>query len=118
MLPPGVEARFRKIEDDLAVTAELQRRAELRAKDDVGHLQAIQNAMARWLDRMADRQETFEQRQAEFETKLNALIDLQFRSENAAQEMKLAVAAMSRTVAELSQTVDRFLKSRTDGGAN
>lgn len=117
MLPPDAEARFKKIEDDLAVTAELQRRAESRAKDDVEHLRAVQDAMARWQDQMAERQVELTERQADFDAKMNALIDAQMRGEAATQEMKQSVAEVSRTVAELSRTVDRFLKSRSDGGA-
>ena len=101
LLPEEVEARFRRIEDALAVTAELQRRAELRTQEDVQHLTAVQNAMARWMDRMAERQD-------EFEGKRNALIDIQMRGD---QEMRAALA-------ELSRTVDRFLKTRSNGGGN
>jgi hypothetical protein len=101
MLPEDAEARFRRIEDNLVVTAELQRRAEARSKEDIDHLKAIQNAMARWMDKMADRQD-------EFESKLNAVIDIQMRGE---QEMRAAIA-------DLSRTVDRYLKSRTNGGDN
>jgi len=90
MFSPETEARFRRIEDDLAVTAELQRHAEMRSKDDSEHLHAVQDAMARWMDRMADKQD-------EYEAKLNALIAVQM---------------------ELSRIMDRFLRARTNGGEN
>jgi len=104
LLPEEVEARFRRIEDALAVTAELQCRAELRTQEDGQHLTAVQTAMARWMDRMAERQD-------EFEGKLNALIEAQMRGEGDTRDMKAAIA-------ELSRTVDRFLKTRTNGSAN
>ena len=85
--------------------------------------------MARWLEKLADMQDEYEARlaehearqdeyearheawQAENETKMNALIDAQVRTDQ-------ALAVLSQTVAELSRTVDRFLKSRTDGQGN
>jgi hypothetical protein len=97
MLPEDVQARFRQIEDNLVVTAELQRRAEARSQEDIEHLKAIQGAMARWMDKMADRQD-------EFEVKMNALIDAQMRGE-----------AENR---ELRRIVELYLKSRTNGGGN
>ena len=129
MFAPDVEARFKKIEDDLTVASEILLRFEMRAIDEIDHLKAVQDAMARWVDKMADRQDGYEARQDEYEaklaehearhearqaeheawqaeneTKMNALIDAQVR--------------LSETVAELSRTVDRFLKSRTDGQGN
>ena len=67
-----------------------ERHAEMRSKDDSEHLHAVQNAMARWMDRMADKQE-------EYEAKVNALIAAQM---------------------ELSRIMDRFLRARTNGGEN
>ena len=87
---PEVEARFKRIEDAQVVTAELQRRFELEGKERIGRLEAIQDAMTRWQDQMADKQQ-------EFETKMNALVD---------------------GLIELRRTVDRFLKARTNGGEN
>ena len=116
MLPPDAEERFRRIEDNLVVTAELQRRGEARLQEEVARLKAIQDAMARWMD-------GFEDRQKELEVKLNALTDAQIRSEEGVRqsqaetrEMKAAIADLSRTVAELSLTVDRYLRARTNGG--
>ena len=97
MLPEDAEARFRRIEDNLGVTAELQRRAEARSKEDIGHLKGIQDAMARWMDKMADRQD-------EFEVKMNALIDAQIRGEAETRELR--------------QMLELYLKSRTNGGGN
>jgi len=97
MLTPEVADRFRKIEDTLAVIAELQRRAESRTQEDLDRLRAIQNAMAQWQDKMADRQD-------DFDVKLTALTDAQLRLE--------------ATVERLSETLDRFLKSRSNGGVN
>jgi hypothetical protein len=83
MFDPDVEARFQRIEDELLVTAELQRRFEMEGKERIGRLEAFQDAMAR------SRQEV--------DGKMSALIDI---------------------VAHLSETVERFLKSRSNGGAN
>ena len=146
MLPEDVEARFRRIEDNLVVTAELQRRGEARAQDEIEHLKAIQDAMARWMDKLADRQDEMAGRQDEFDGKLNALIDAQIRGEHETREMKAAIAGLealveiqmrgeqemraaiadasrtvadlSRTVADLSRTVELYLKARTNGGGN
>src|SRR5215471_15350352 len=111
MLAPDVEERFRKIEDNLLVMSELQRRYEARTDDKVDHLKAIQNAMAQWMDKMADQQERMEERQErmeglqeEMQGKLNALIDAQIDVREA--------------LAELSRTVDRSLKARMNGGPN
>ena len=103
MLPEEVEARFRKIEDNLVVITELHRRGEARAREDIERLAAIQNGMARWMERMAERQD-------EYEVKRNALIDAQIQGEAETRQLKAVVE-------ELSRTVDRFLKARTNGGA-
>ena len=95
MFAPDVEARFKKIEDHQVVAAELLHRFEMEAKDRIGRLEAVQDAMARWL--------------GEMDTKMSALVDAQLRSE-------AAIAALSQKVDRLSDTVDRFLKSRLDGG--
>jgi chromosome segregation ATPase len=95
MLAPDVEARFRKIEDDLAVAAELLRRFERRTEERLGHVEAVEDAMARWQDKMADRQD-------EMEAKQNLLVDAQIE--------------MRQALAELARTVDRFLKARSNGG--
>jgi len=97
MLPEDVEARFRRIEDNLAVTAELQRQAEDRSKEDIDHVKAIQDAMARWMDKMADRQD-------EFEVKMSALIDAQIQGEAETRELR--------------RMLELYLKSRTNGGGN
>ena len=99
MLPEEVEARFRRIEDVLTVIVELQRRSEARSQEDIQHLKAVQDAMAQWVDRIATRQD-------EFEDKLNALIDIQQRE---GQEVRALIA-------DLGRTVDRFLRTRTNGG--
>ena len=90
MFAPDVEARFRKIEDHLTVAAEILHRFEMRTEDEIDHLKAVQNAMARWQDQMADRQA---------------------RTEEEMSELRAALL-------ELSRTVDRFLRARTDGGVN
>ena len=86
---PEVEERFRRIEDAHAVTAELLRRFELETKERAGHAERIQDAMLRWLEQMAVLHQ-------QLEAKLAAVADAHLR---------------------LEETVDRFLKSRTDGGA-
>ena len=90
MFAPDVEARFKRIEDAHIVAAELLDRFEKKTDERMDHLEAIQNAMARWLDRIAERQE----------------------------EDERAMREMRESVAELSRTVDRFLKSRSNGGVN
>jgi hypothetical protein len=65
--------------------------------------------MARWVDKMADRQTEHEARTADLDIKFNALVDAQLRNEAATQDMKQALT-------DLSRTVDRFLRSRSDGG--
>src|SRR5713226_3536255 len=102
MFAPDVEERFNKIEDNLLVMSELQRRFEARTEDRVDRLAAIQNAMAVWTDKMADRQDRMAERQEEMQVKM--------------LELREALAALSHTVAELSHTVDRFLKARMNGG--
>ncbi len=97
MFAPDVEERFKKIEDNLLVMSELQRRFEARTEDRADHLAAIQNAMAVWMDKMADQQ-------VEMQDKLNALIDSQLE--------------LREALAELSHTVDRFLKARMNGDPN
>lgn len=82
MFAPDVEARFKRIEDELAVAAELLRRFEKKADDRLDHVEAVQNAMARWLAEIGDR--------------MNALADAHLR---------------------LADTVERFLKARSNGGS-
>ena len=95
MLPPDAEARFRKIEDDLTVAAELLTRFERRSDDRFSHAEAVQAAMAHWLD--------------EISAKVNILTDAQIES-------RQAMAELRQTVDRLTQTVDRYLRSRTNGG--
>ena len=83
MFSPEVEARFKRIEDVQAVTAELQHRFEMKCDERPDRLEAIQNAMARWLGELND--------------KMNALTDAHIR---------------------LADTVERYLRSRTDGRSN
>jgi hypothetical protein len=47
MFAPDVEARFKRIEDAHIVAAELLDRFEKKTDERIGHLEAIQNAMAR-----------------------------------------------------------------------
>jgi|GEM_PF-3626474 len=116
MFAPDVEARFKRIEDAQAVAAELLRRFELKTDERVGRLEGIQDAMAHWQDRMAEYQREMAERQAEHETNTNldskiaALVDAQMRGEIETNKLK-------DIVAELSRTVDRFLKYRSNGGA-
>ena|SRR5437867_1347460 len=94
MFAPDVEARFKRIEDAQLVAAELLHRFERRTEERAGRLEALQDHMAVWVE--------------EIETKLNRLTDAHIRSEDAGREMREAIA-------ELSRTVDRFLKFRSDG---
>jgi len=118
MFAPDVEARFKRIEDAQAVAAELLRRFELKTDERVGRLEGIQDAMAHWQDRMAEYQREMAERQAEHETnmanldsKIAALVDAQMRGEIETNKLK-------DIVAELSRTVDRFLKYRSNGGTD
>ncbi len=90
MFSPEVEARFKKIEEDLIVSAEILRRFEIEGKERIGRLEAIQDAMARWLDEITD--------------KMDAITDAHARVED--------------SLNRLSETVDRFLKVRTNGSEN
>ena len=101
---PDVEARFKRIEDAQVVAAELLHRFEIESRERFRHVEAVQDAMARWQDQMADKQ-------AEMEANMAALIQAQLNSEAKSDEMK-------ESIAELSRTVDRFLKARTNGGEN
>jgi hypothetical protein len=130
MFAPDVEARFKRIEDAhivaaellketreaQIVAAELLRRFEIKTDERIGHLEAIQNAMASWMDKMADQQTGHEARMAEHEArmaehearmadldvKIAALVDAQMETEKA--------------LGDLSRTVDRYLRSRSNGG--
>jgi hypothetical protein len=86
---PEVEERFRRIEDAHAVTAELLRRFELETKERAGHAERIQDAMARWVEQIA--------------LQVSTLAGAQLRNEE--------------TMRRLEETVDRFLQSRSNGGA-
>jgi septal ring factor EnvC (AmiA/AmiB activator) len=97
MFAPDVEARFKRIEDAHIVAAELLDRFERKTDERMDRLEAIQNAMARWVDRIAERQE---------------------EDDRARKEMRESMREMQESVAELSRTVDRFLKSRSNGGVN
>lgn len=120
MFAPDVEARFKRIEDAHIVAAELLDRFEKETRDAqivaaalldrferktderMDHLEAIQNAMARWMDKMADQQTGHEARMADLDVKIAALVDAQMETEKA--------------LGDLSRTVDRYLRSRTNGG--
>ncbi len=111
MFSPEVEARFKKIEEDLTVSAEILRRFEIEGKERIGRVEAaqetlaqaqdallhsqkaqarVQDAMARWLDEITE--------------KMNAIADAHARLEDAH--------------ARLENTVERFLKARTNGSEN
>ena len=141
MFAPDVEARFKRIEDAhivaaelldrfsketrdaQIVAAELLRRFEVKTDERIGHLEAIQNAMARWMDKMADQQTRHEARMAEHEArmaehdarmadldvKIAALVDAHLLHEAEMRDVR-------QSIADLSKTVDRFLKSRSNGG--
>ncbi|HYM11345.1 MAG TPA: hypothetical protein VEU62_11460 [Bryobacterales bacterium] len=117
MFAPDVEARFKKIEDNLVVMTELQRRFDAKTEERIGHLEAVQNAMARWQeqmaerqDRMADWQEQMAQRQLEFDEKLNILVDAQIRTQQTLDRLEA-------NIDRLEASIDRILKSRSNGGA-
>jgi chromosome segregation ATPase len=102
MLPPDAEARFRKIEDNLAVAAELLTRFERRSDDRFSNVEAVQAAMAHWLEEVSE--------------KVNILTNAQIESRQAMAKLHERVERTSEVVDRLSQTVDRYLRSRTNGG--
>jgi hypothetical protein len=53
MLPPDAEARFRRIEDELTLAAELLTRFERRSGDRFGTVEAIRAAMDHWLEEIS-----------------------------------------------------------------
>ena len=89
MFAPDVEARFKKIEDNLVVAAELLRRFETKTDDRLSYVEAVQEAMAK-------AQEDILKWMAESERRMNALTDAHI---------------------SLARTVELFLKARSDGGA-
>ncbi|MBI3698787.1 MAG: hypothetical protein HY238_28610 [Acidobacteria bacterium] len=99
---PEVEARFNRIEDVQLVAAELLDRFERRTEERMGHLEAVLDALQEW--RIA-----VQQWRKETEVNIKALIQAELNSEAKSEEMK-------ESIAELSRTVDRFLKARTNGG--
>jgi septal ring factor EnvC (AmiA/AmiB activator) len=132
MFAPDVEARFKRIEDAQAVAAELLRRFEIKTDERVGRLEVIQDAMAHWQDRIAEHQREMAEHQREMaehqremaehqgehemnmanlDSKIAALVDAQMRGEIETNKLK-------DIVAELSRTVDRFLKYRSNGGTD
>jgi hypothetical protein len=91
MLPPEVEERFRKIEDNLLVTSELQRRGDARLE----RLEGMVSGLVQWMQNL--------------EGKIEILVDAQIRNEEDKREMRAAIADLARTV---------DLKARTNGGGN
>ena len=83
MFAPDVEARFKRIEDELTVAAELLDRFEKKTDERLGHVEAVQNAMARWME--------------DLNVKMGAIADAHIRLEAA---------------------LERYLRSRTNGGTN
>jgi SMC interacting uncharacterized protein involved in chromosome segregation len=109
MFAPDVEARFKKIEDNLVVMAELQSRFEAKSDERIGHLEAVQNAMARWQDQMAERQ-------SEFDVKMNVLVDAQIQTQQVIAEVGRKLEQLEANMDRLEASIDRFLKSRGNGG--
>ncbi|MBI3698788.1 MAG: hypothetical protein HY238_28615 [Acidobacteria bacterium] len=85
---PDVETRFKRIEDALTVAAELLDRFERRTEERFQHLESTVDNLQEW------RRET--------EINVKALIQAQLNTE--------------RSLAELSHTMNQFLKARTNGG--
>jgi len=97
MFAPDVEARFKRIEDAQIVAAELLDRFERETRDRIGHFEAVQDAMAEAQDAMAKAMGTLMKTANVLGEKVNAIADAHIR---------------------LADTVDRFLKSRTNGGTS
>ena len=134
MFAPDVEARFKRIEDAHIVAAELLDRFSKETRDAqivaaalldrferktderMDHLEAIQGAMARWMDKMADGQTGHEARMAEHETlmadldvKIAAIVDAHLQHEAEMRDVR-------KSIDDLSKTVDRLLRARSNGG--
>ena len=102
MLPSDAEVRFRRIEEDLAVAAKLLTRFERGSDDRFSNVEAVQTAMAQWLDEISE--------------KVNILTNAQIESRQGMAELRQGMVELRETVDRLSQTVDRYLRSRTNGG--
>lgn len=123
MFAPDVEARFKRIEDAHIVAAELLDRFEKETNERFGHLEAIQNAMARWMDKMADGQAEHEARMAEHEARMAEHETRMAEHEARMADLDVKIAALvdaqmetEKALGELSKTVDRYLRSRSNGG--
>ena len=90
MLDPETAERLRKIEDNLLVTGELLRRFERTTGERVGLVELVQADTLEWRRQVQDWRREMEQ-------KFAALVDAHIR---------------------LAETVERFLKSRPNGGSN
>jgi len=97
MLPPEAEERFRKIEDNLVVAGELLHRFTRASEERLGFVELVQAETLEW------RREVQQWMRADHEWK---------------REMEHKFAALVDAHIKLAETVDRFLKSRTNGGSN
>jgi len=90
MFAPDVEARFKRIEDAQVVAAELLHRFEKETRDRFAQVETFHDDVRQWMEHA--------------NTAIHALIQGQVNLQD--------------TVAELSRTVDRFLRARLDGGSS
>ena len=104
MFAPEVEARFKKIEDNLTAAAEILRRFEDEGEGRRGRVEAARATLAQAQDAQLQVQQTQKRVQnamawwlEEINDKMNAIADAHIR---------------------LSETVDRFLKARINGSGN
>ena len=104
MFDPEVEARFKRIEDAQVVTAELLHRSEMKSQERMERFEAIQDALARWIDKMQGWQDKMGAWQDEMQEWRK---DAEFR-----------MNAMTDAITELSRTVNTFLKARSNGGGS
>ena len=111
MFAPDVEARFKKIDDELTVAAELLRRFERKTDERVGRVEAVQDAMATWLEAMGRSQRATGDW-------LERLTEGLQKVTSGLAELDEKVNAIADAHIRLEATLERYLRSRTNGGAN
>ncbi len=107
-LPPEVEARFKRIEDVQLVITELHRRGEKRLQEEIDQLKWIQDAMARWMDKLATDQEAAREREEAAREREEAARE---REEEAGRSTEM----MRQAITDLARTVELYLRGRSNG---
>ncbi len=104
MFDPETEARFKRIEDVQTVTAELQHRFELRTEE--------------WRRETEERILTIEEWTQEIQSWTRNIQRWMEGTQNWREEAQNSMNALATSLAELSEVVRQFLKSRTNGSQN